>query len=692
MAPNNPTAEHRRPLSFPAVRPCAAISPATLLASLITLTQTISAQFHPDSLATQRRNAAEAMRQINILLVLFQELHDGAAFAVPQPCLADLHVTLQKIRFLMHDCARDGARLLMLAKSRHVASLFHLLIRAVAASLDTLPLRGIDITGEVKEMAELLTKQGKRAKLEFHQNDERETKRLRLVLDQLERGVEPHVETIKAVLHYVGIKSWSVCNNEVKFLEEELGYSDEVTLLSALIGFLCYSRVVIFENSDYLQCGTTTEESEEDHDMETLTCVVPEDFRCPISLEIMTDPVTISTGQTYNRDSITKWFKQGNMICPKTRERVTNTELFPNAALKKLIQQFCWKNGVTYGNSTNPNPNHRTGIRTSEAGSPAAAHAMQFLSWFISRRLVFGTEEQKNKAAYEIRLLAKSNVFNRVCLVEMGTVGPLLDLLATEETTAQDNAINALMKLAMHKSGLQVIVESRGLVPIVHVLKRGLSPESRHVAAVIIFYLSSVKEYRKLMGEKNEVIPALVEMVKEGTISEKRNAVVAIFGLLFRRKNHPKVLAAGAVPALVNILASSSSDKRDLVTDSLAVLVALVEKVEGARAAFRAKALPLVTGILQSTTSRAGKEYCASILLALCVNVGAEVTGVVAKDASIMPSLYKLITDGTPHAAKKARSLIKVVLDFSEKSYSHEKNVKPLPMLTNRASMTWWGC
>ncbi|KAE9621730.1 putative aminoacyltransferase, E1 ubiquitin-activating enzyme [Lupinus albus] len=44
-------------------------------------------------------------------------------------------------------------------------------------------------------------------------------------------------------------------------------------------------------------------------------------FLCPISLEIMKDPVTISTGITYDRESIEKWLftqKKQHMSCNQT--------------------------------------------------------------------------------------------------------------------------------------------------------------------------------------------------------------------------------------------------------------------------------------------------------------------------------------------------------------------------------------
>ncbi|KAJ1418229.1 Zinc finger, RING/FYVE/PHD-type [Sesbania bispinosa] len=540
-------------------------------------------------------------------------------------------------------------------KSQNVATQFRILIRAVATALEALPLHSIDVCLEVKELIELLTKQAKKAKLELHPNDEREAKRVRSVLNQLERGTEPDVDAMKRVLDYLEIKTWTDCNNEIKFLQDESESNEqEVPLLSSLTGFMCYCRVVIFEPFNFqpeARCST-----------ETLSCVTPDDFRCPISLELMTDPVTVSTGHTYNRASIQKWLKAGNMTCPKTGERLTNTELFPNLTLKRLIQRFCYDNGISIAKS-------RSRARTVEPGGAAAAHAMQFLSWFLARQLVFGTEEQKNKAAYEVRLIARSNVFNRACLAEMGMVPPLLDLLSTDDVATQENAISALLKLSKHTTGQEVIMESRGLAPIIKVLKTGHSLEARQIAAATIFYLSSVKEYRKLIGENPEAIPGLVQMIREGTTCGKKNAVVAIFGLLLLRKNRPKVLDAGAVPVLVGVLASSS-DKADLVTDCLAVLVALAESVEGARAILQASALNLVIGVLQSGTSRSGKEYCVSILLSLCDKIGAEVISVLVKDPLLMPLLYSLVTDGTPLAAKKARSLINVLQEFNEKRIS----------------------
>ncbi|GMJ06679.1 plant U-box 19 [Hibiscus trionum] len=654
----------RRMFSFPAVHPCEAVSPVTLLRSLIILSQNIS-NYQSKSFATQRRNARETIRKIGILLVFFDEIHDRG-LVVPEStvlCFSELHLTFQKIKFLLEDCSREGARLWILMKSEMVVTQFRVLIRTVATALDVLPLDLIDVCGEVKELVELVAKQARKAKIEVDTDDERAMRRVLLILDRFEKGIEPEFQNFKWVLDYLQIRTWSDCNREVKFLEEQCveGEEREVSFLSSLLGFMCYCRGRIFDTLD----GQNADQTQVRCNMEILSCLNPEDFRCPISLELMIDPVTVSTGQTYDRPSIQKWLKAGHSICPKTGEKLTSTELVPNTNLRKLIHQLCADNGVSLANTGKKNLDI---TRMIVPGSPAAVEAMMFLSKLLVRKLVFGPSEQKNKAAYEIRLLAKSNIYNRSCLIEAGAIPPLLNLLYSFNKSVQENAVAALLKLSKHASGKKVMVESGGLRSILAVLKRGMSLEARQIAAATIFYLSSVKGYRKLIGEMDEAIPGLVDLIKEGTPCGKKNAVVALFGLALYPGNRQRVIGAGTVPLLLDILASS--DKHELITDSVALLAPLAESFEGSFTILQASSLPLITGILQSSTSQAAKEHCVSILLCCCNNCGGEAITVLAKDPSVMSSLYSLTTEGTTQASKKARSLIKNLHKFHETSSS----------------------
>ncbi|CAM6086171.1 unnamed protein product [Calypogeia fissa] len=73
---------------------------------------------------------------------------------------------------------------------------------------------------------------------------------------------------------------------------------------------------------------------------------IPPDFRCPLSLELMSDPVIVASGQTYERVYIQQWLDQGNTTCPKTRQILTHTNLIPNYTVKALIASWCEANNV----------------------------------------------------------------------------------------------------------------------------------------------------------------------------------------------------------------------------------------------------------------------------------------------------------------------------------------------------------
>lgn len=68
----------------------------------------------------------------------------------------------------------------------------------------------------------------------------------------------------------------------------------------------------------------------------------PKDFFCPITSQLFSDPVTLETGQTYERRAIQEWIRRGNTTCPITRQPLSAIVLpKTNYILKKRI--VTWK-------------------------------------------------------------------------------------------------------------------------------------------------------------------------------------------------------------------------------------------------------------------------------------------------------------------------------------------------------------
>ena len=67
-------------------------------------------------------------------------------------------------------------------------------------------------------------------------------------------------------------------------------------------------------------------------DLEDILC-------CPISLQLLSDPVVSRVGQTYEREHIEKWLKHIS-TCPLTRHPLKSEDLAPNLALAQVANAF----------------------------------------------------------------------------------------------------------------------------------------------------------------------------------------------------------------------------------------------------------------------------------------------------------------------------------------------------------------
>lgn len=67
---------------------------------------------------------------------------------------------------------------------------------------------------------------------------------------------------------------------------------------------------------------------------------IPKEFICPITLDVMNDPVICSDGHTYERSSVETLFDFDRPKSPITREYLDKWMVVPNYNLKKLIDDF----------------------------------------------------------------------------------------------------------------------------------------------------------------------------------------------------------------------------------------------------------------------------------------------------------------------------------------------------------------
>jgi hypothetical protein len=82
---------------------------------------------------------------------------------------------------------------------------------------------------------------------------------------------------------------------------------------------------------------------------------IPLEFLCPISSQIMEDPVTTSDQFVFQRSNIVRWFK-AHETSPFTNLKLASLELRPSALIKQNILAWCNSSDIIsqYPKSSSP--------------------------------------------------------------------------------------------------------------------------------------------------------------------------------------------------------------------------------------------------------------------------------------------------------------------------------------------------
>ncbi|XAR72908.1 Ubiquitin--protein ligase [Bertholletia excelsa] len=398
-----------------------------------------------------------------------------------------------------------------------------------------------------------------------------------------------------------------------------------------------------------------------------LSVQIPYHFRCPISLELMRDPVTLSTGQTYDRSSIESWVATGNTTCPVTRAPLTDFTLIPNHTLRRLIQDWCVAN-QSFGVERIPTPKQPAEpgmVRSllSQASSESTSNRSRLSALRRLRGLARDSEKNRSViSAMNAREILLSILFcdtgsesselkyESLAVLSMFT----LSELECEFVAADPERISYLVSLLFHSS-IDVRVNSAALIEIVVAGTR--SPE-----------------LREQISNANEIYEGIVRILNCPLAHPRalKVGIKALFALCLVKQHRHKAVEAGAAEALIDRLADS--EKCD-AERALATVELLCRIPAGCTAvASHALAVPLLVKIILKISDRT-TEYAAGALLSLCSS--SEGRRREAVGAGVLTQLLLLVqSDCTERAKRKAQMLLKLLRDsWPEDSIENSNDV-----------------
>ncbi|XP_062118074.1 U-box domain-containing protein 21-like [Humulus lupulus] len=300
---------------------------------------------------------------------------------------------------------------------------------------------------------------------------------------------------------------------------------------------------------------------------------IPNHFLCPISFDLMKDPVTLSSGITYDRESIEKWLEDGNFTCPVTNQILQSFDQIPNHSLRKMIQEWGMEN-QKHGFHRIPTPRIPvvpTEVSETLLAIEASSRQLDLVSCRESLKKIeqWGAEGERNRrcmitndaadtlsAAFESfagesfeqnGIVCEQILSNLVWMFPIGKVARqhlgseaslrcMVRFLTHTDISTKQNSITTLEEVLSHDENqyhVELLTNIDGVSEILfELIRKKVSTKITKAALVIIFHMVSVPAFEDIrssfleMGLVSSLLEILVESTEEKIISERALSVM----------------------------------------------------------------------------------------------------------------------------------------------------------------------
>ncbi|CAN6285090.1 unnamed protein product [Urochloa humidicola] len=346
---------------------------------------------------------------------------------------------------------------------------------------------------------------------------------------------------------------------------------------------------------------------------------VPAVFICPISLEPMVDPVTLCTGQTYERANISRWLALGHRTCPTTMQELWDDALTPNATLRQLIAAWFSRRYTRFKK------------RSADFHGRAADLVHGLRGTAVPRRQPL-KGQARVAALRELRNLVSTHQSVTKAIAEAGGVALLTSLLGPFTSHAVGIEVVAILVsgVTLDADAKAVLMQPAKVSLVVDMLNEG----------AVDTKINCVRLIRILMDERGfrpETVASL-------------SLLVGVMRLI-RDKRHPEV------PQLVELLPELATE---CVEPALDILDALSAVPEG-RIALKdcPRTIPNAVRLLMRV-SEACTRRALSMLWTVC-RMAPEECAPAAVEAGLAAKLLLVIQSGcAPELKQKASELLKL--------------------------------
>jgi hypothetical protein len=332
----------------------------------------------------------------------------------------------------------------------------------------------------------------------------------------------------------------------------------------------------------------------------------------------MKDPVTMSSGITYDRESIEKWIEAGNVTCPITNKVLRSLDSIPNHTIRKMIQDWCVANS-SYGIERIPTPR-----------IPVSSEEVLEIHSKIKTACRKGDQAGCQNLVAKIKALAKESERNRRCLVATGTAGVLSSAFEEfSKASFDDNVavleeiLSGLAVLLPHDKATTYLGSDASMDCVVWFLKSEDLSTRRNAVLVLKELVPLDNRKVDMLLEIEGAMEALFKLIKAPICpSATKASLLIIYHMVMsssptNAKIIDKFLDLGLVSLLLEMLVDA---ERSISEKALGVLDGICDRDQGREKAYNhALTIPVLVRKIHRVSDLAMK-FSVSILFKLCMN------------------------------------------------------------------------
>ncbi|KAL7589330.1 U-box domain-containing protein 44 [Lactuca sativa] len=309
-------------------------------------------------------------------------------------------------------------------------------------------------------------------------------------------------------------------------------------------------------------------------------------FICPLTKQIMRDPVTLENGQTFEREAIENWFnecKENNrkLICPLTLKELKTTDMNPSIALRNTIEEWNARNEAVQLDMARKSLN---------IGCPETdiLRALRFVQDLCKRNLSnkhiirnadlipmivdmlkSSSRRVRCTTLKTLHVVVEDDDDNKEIMAEGDNVRTIVKFLSHEQSKEREEAVSLLFELSKSEAMVEKIGSVNGAILI---LVGMTSSKSENVSTVekadkILENLENNENNVRQMAENGRLQP-LLTLLLEGS-PELKLSMASYLGEL-ALSNDVKVYVATSVgPALINLMKTTNIQSREAALKAL---------------------------------------------------------------------------------------------------------------------------